>query len=202
MALYEGSWLKNYAGTGFVPGDKEWPGASKDYNQGFTFKAGSLEAEYNWFFDQAMQAAKEVGDKYVNDLTKNTGIVPQTEGATIGQLDAENPYLAMFGITDLSGYPEVLLWREYSQSLGIVHKVVVMAQEGNYGRGTTRGMVESFLCQDGLPIYPARSIRVMKPSQTSEPTATPSLRLPQRARTEKRAHLRQRRPRKSRGDLS
>ncbi len=59
----------------------------------------------------------------------------------------------MFGTLDLSGNPEVMLWRQYSQSLGVVHNVVVMAQHGNYGRGITRGMVDAFPMANGLPIY-------------------------------------------------
>jgi hypothetical protein len=59
----------------------------------------------------------------------------------------------MFGSVDLSGYDEVLLWREYSKGLGITHCVVVAAQFGDYGVGVTRGLVESFLMKNGLPIY-------------------------------------------------
>ncbi len=150
VALYEGSWLKNFAGTAFVPGSAEWPGKSKSYNANFAYQAGSIEAEYNWFFDQAMAAAKVVADAAV--LVENTGIVPQS-GSDIKSIDAANPYLAMFGTEDLSGYGEVLLWRQYSKALGIVHNVPVMAQEGNCGVGTTRSMVESFTTIDGKPIY-------------------------------------------------
>lgn len=151
VALYEGTWLKNFAGTPFVPGDKEWPGYQRDYNKDFQYKAGSLEAEANWFLEQAVAAAKVVADKAV--LTPNTGIVPQTEGATQAQLEAENPWLAMFATLDLSSYQEVLLWRQYSRSLGITHNVCVYAQKGNRDCGTTRGMVDCFTMADGLPIY-------------------------------------------------
>lgn len=151
VALYEGSWLKNFAGTPFVPGDSQWPGASKDYNAGFAYPTGSVEAEANWFFEQAIEAAKAVADKAV--LTENTGIVPQTEGATQAQLEAENPWLAMFGTLDLSKNQEVMLWRQYSRALGIVHNVVVYAQKGNRACGSTRGLVDGFLMSNGLPIY-------------------------------------------------
>lgn len=151
VALYEGTWLKNFADTPFVPNGEGWPGASKDYNAGYQFPAGSLEAEANWFLDQAITAAKEVGDKA--ELTPNTGIVPQTAGASIAALEAENPWLAMFGTLDLSTYKEVMFWRQYNRGLGIVHNIVVYAQKGNRACGTTRGMVDSFVCSDGLPIY-------------------------------------------------
>lgn len=151
VALYEGTWLKNFANTPFVPNGPGWPGATKDYNSGYQFPAGSLEAESNWFLDHAITAAKEVGDKA--ELTPNTGIVPQTAGASIAELEAENPFLAMFGTLNLSGYKEVMLWRQYDRGLGIVHNIVVYAQKGNRACGTTRGLVDSFVCEDGLPIY-------------------------------------------------
>ena len=154
VALYEGSWLKNCAGTPFVPNGEGWPGATKEYNAGYQFPEGSLEGEYKWFFQQAMDAAMQVADKAT--LTQNTGIVPQQaegESVTLGGLEAANPWLAMFGTTDLSGYKEVLLWRQYVRGLGVVHNVPVYAQVGNYLCGTTRGMVDAFVMKDGLPIY-------------------------------------------------
>ena len=151
VALYTGTWLKNFAGTPFVPNGEGWPGKEKEYNANYQFPTGSLEAEANWFLDQAIAAAKEVGDKAT--LTTNTGIVPQTEGASISALEAENPFLAMFGTLDLSSYNEVMFWRQYDRGLGIQHNIVVYAQKGNRACGTTRGMVDSFVCEDGLPIY-------------------------------------------------
>lgn len=155
VALYEGSWEKNFAGTAFVPGTQDWPGRNKEYNADFTFPAGSPEGEYNWFFDQAMAASKIVADKYMNTLTKNTGVVPGDDlmGAKQDVIDAANPYLAMFGSTDLSGYDEVLFWRQYSKALGVVNNVPVQAQNGNQARGTTKGMVDAFPMANGLPIY-------------------------------------------------
>lgn len=151
VALYAGTWLKNFAETPFVPNGPGWPGKDKSYNANYQFPAGSLDAEANWFLEQAIDAAKEVGD--AAELVPNTGIVPQTEGASIEALEAENRYLAMFGTLDLSSYNEVMLWRQYNRGLGIVHNIVVMAQNGNYACGTTRSMVDAFVMKDGLPIY-------------------------------------------------
>lgn len=151
VALYMGTWLKNFAGTPFVPNGEGWPGKSKAYNANYQFPSGSLENEYNWFLDQAINAADEVASAAT--LMTNTGIVPQTEGASIAELEAENPWLAMFGTLDLSSYGEVMLWRQYNRGLGIVHNIVVYAQKGNRGCGSTRGLVDSFVCADGLPIY-------------------------------------------------
>ncbi|MDE6340436.1 MAG: RagB/SusD family nutrient uptake outer membrane protein, partial [Muribaculaceae bacterium] len=99
VALYAGTWLKNFAETPFVPNGPGWPGKEKAYNANYQFPAGSLDAEANWFLEQAIAAAKEVGD--AAELTPNTGVVPQTEGASIEALEAENRYLAMFGTLDL-----------------------------------------------------------------------------------------------------
>lgn len=155
VALYEGSWEKNFAGTAFVPGTQDWPGKSKEYNKDFAFPAGSAEAEYNWFFDQAAKAAKIVADKYMNTLTKNTGVVPgaDLEGASQATIDAANPYLAMFASTDLTSFDEVLMWRQFSKALGVVNNIPVQAQHGNQSRGTTKGMVDAFPMANGLPIY-------------------------------------------------
>ena len=48
VALYEGSWLKNFAGTAFVRGVRT---GGKAYHPDFAYPTGSVEAEANWFFD-------------------------------------------------------------------------------------------------------------------------------------------------------
>lgn len=153
VALYEGTFEKNFAGTAFVPGTSEWPGKSKAYNADFTFPSGSAENEVKFFLQQAVDAAEIVADAVKGSLTQNTGVIPQEEGGSLGGYEAMNPWLAMFGTTDLSGYPEVLLWRQYSKALGVTHNVVVQAQKGNQGVGATRGLVDGFTMADGKPIY-------------------------------------------------
>ncbi len=157
VALYEGTFEKNFAGTAFVPGTSEWPGKSKDYNSGFAFKSGSPEAEVRFFLEEAVKAAEIVAEEAKGSLMANTGIVPQEEGGSLADYESENPWLAMFGCSDLSKYPEVLLWRQYSKALGINHNVVVQAQKGNQGIGSTRGLVDGFTMANGLPIYASGS---------------------------------------------
>lgn len=157
VALFEGSWLKNFAGTPFVPGDKEWPGYQKDYNRDFKYPAGSVEDEARWFFQQAMDAAKKLGDRMIDKLVHDTGVVPQEEGMSAAAIAEANPYLDMFAATDLSKYGEIILWRQYSDALQIYNNSSVYAQTGNCGYGTTRSMVESYLMANGLPIYAAQS---------------------------------------------
>lgn len=145
VALFEGTWLKYFKNTAFVPNGPGWPGKDLPYNAGYTFPSGSIESEIDYFLTQAMDAAKKVAD--ATPLVNNTGVVQQEASEPV------NPYMDMFGDVDLSGYSEVLLWRPYSKGLGQTHCVVVAAQFGDYGVGVTRGMVDGFLMSDGLPIY-------------------------------------------------
>jgi hypothetical protein len=125
VALYEGSWLTNFAGTPFVPNGPGWPGKNKDYSADYNYPTGSVEAEAKYFFQIAAQSAEQVAEKYKGNLVTNTGRIPQSTS------DPDNPYFSLFGNTDMSKYPEVLLWREYSKSLGEVNNVEVAIQHGD-----------------------------------------------------------------------
>lgn len=146
VALFEGTWLRYFQGTPFVPKGEGWPGASKDYNAGFEFESGSLENEINFFLEEAMAAAKLVGEKYKSRLAVNTGILQQSADTPA------NPYFDMFAQEDLSSVSEVLLWRQYARGLE-THNVNVVAARGNQGIGLTRAFVNNFLMQDGTPVY-------------------------------------------------
>ncbi|MCH3994897.1 MAG: RagB/SusD family nutrient uptake outer membrane protein [Prevotella sp.] len=156
VALFEGSWLTNFAGTPFVPNGPNWPGAKKDYNQNYHFPAGSLEAEAKFFFKKAMEESEKVGDVYASQLSVNSGIVPQS-------ISDENPYFYMFGNTDMSPYKEVLLWRQYSKSSGITDNIEVAVQHGDIYTGFTRSLIESFLMKDGKPIYASHTDETGQP---------------------------------------
>lgn len=146
VALFEGTWLKYFKGTAFVPKGSDWPGATKDYNANYQFPTGSIDGEIDYFLTQAMAASKEVASKV--SLVNNTGIILSANN--------ENPYFNMFSAENMSGYSEVLLWRQYNRTL-VTHNVPVNAMAGNYANGLTRSMVESFLMANGLPIYAAGS---------------------------------------------
>ncbi|MBV8040301.1 RagB/SusD family nutrient uptake outer membrane protein [Bacteroides sp. AN502] len=147
VALFEASWLRYFNNTPFVPNGEGWPGKAKDYNANYQFPSGSIENEIEYFYTIAAESAEEVAEKYKGRLTQNTGLVPQSES------DPENPYFSMFGNTDMSGFPDVLLWREYNEGLGITNNIEVAVQKGNYGVGLTRSMVQGFVMSDGKPIY-------------------------------------------------
>lgn len=147
VALFEASWLKYFKGTPFVPNGTGWPGASKDYNANYEYPSGSIDEEIKYFYQLSAGSAEEVAEKYKGVLTQNTGLVPQSLN------DQDNPYFSMFGNIDMSSYPDVLLWRQYDEGLGIVHNIEVAVHNGNYAIGLTRSMVEGFVMIDGKPVY-------------------------------------------------
>ena len=147
VALYEGTWLKYFKGTAFVPNGEGWTGKDKEYNSNYSYPSGDIDSEINYFLDEAMKASALVADNALGTLTENTDELQQS--AT----DPINPYMDMFGSVDLSTYNEVLLWRQYSKGLGITHNVVVATQNGDNGVGVTRGLVDGFIMANGLPIY-------------------------------------------------
>lgn len=146
VALFEGTWLKYFKGTAFVPNSEGWPGKSKEYNASYQFPKGSIEAEYNDFLEIAMTASKNVADRYKDKLVQNTGVLQQSV------TDPENPYYDMFAQEDLSQINEVLLWREYSRDL-VTNNVCVAASWANNGVGVTKSFVNNFLMEDGTPVY-------------------------------------------------
>ncbi len=146
VALYEATWLKYFKGTAYVPNGPEWPGDGKDYNNGYQYQAGNIDAEIDWLLEQAMNAAATVADNVA--LVSNNGILQQTAD------DPANPYVDMFGAQDMSAYDEVLFWRAYDKGLGITHNVV---NNSAYGATITKGMTDTYLMKNGLPIYDASS---------------------------------------------
>lgn len=135
VALFEGTWLKYHNGTGRVPGGPGWPGASMPYLNDFSI---DIESEIQFFLGEAKASAKIVAD----------------------QIALFDDYEAMFNSVSLNHVPEVLLWRQYDASLtpAVNHFTVGYIQRNGGGNtGFTRSMIESFLMQNGLPIYASQS---------------------------------------------
>ena len=132
VALYEGTWERYHAGTCFVPGNDKWPG--KETWPDFTFKAGSTEAEVEYFLEQAIDAAGKV--------------------AEARPLDAD--YQAMFNKDQV--FPEgdeVILARYYKTGV-LSHSCSAYLRAGG-GCGLTRAAVNTFLMANGQPIYQPNS---------------------------------------------
>lgn len=145
VALFEGTWLKHHAGTAFVPGGSGWPGTDPE---GF-----NSQTEIDFFLGEAMKSAKVVGDKLVGNLVENTE-TPEGMNASYASI---NPYYTMFCDVNMEGYSEVLMWRGYNVAQGVTHNIQQQLQNNGGGSGWTRGLVNSFVMRNGLPIYAAGS---------------------------------------------
>jgi len=155
VALFEGTWEKNFKGTAFVPNGSGWPGKEKDYNQNYQFPSGSLDGEIDYFLTQAMEASKAVADHISLTVNSQKQDIEGQSYQEFAEASDANPYLSMFSDVDLSGYDEVLLWRAYDVGLGVSNSFGISVQGG--GSGYTRGFVDGCLMGNGLPIYAAGS---------------------------------------------
>ncbi|MDO5664295.1 MAG: RagB/SusD family nutrient uptake outer membrane protein [Bacteroidia bacterium] len=135
VALYEASWLKYHQGTAMVPGGKGWGGNAVDIT-GF-----DIQQEITYFLAECKKASAELADAVT--LAENTGVDKKMD----------NPYFAQFSANNMEGYPEILMWRAYNLGdYSIVHSSPFYVRVGG-NTGLTRQYVETFLCDDGKPIY-------------------------------------------------
>ncbi len=148
VALFEATWLKYHAGTPLVPNGPDWPGATKEYNKGYAFPEGSLQGEIEFFLTEAMEASQEVADA-ISLVPNNATIQESADQPT-------NAYYDMFATPAPSGYEEVLMYREHSKDLGIAHNYNHYLYHGAQ-KGYTHQMEQTFLMQNGLPVYNAGS---------------------------------------------
>ncbi|MBJ7879830.1 RagB/SusD family nutrient uptake outer membrane protein [Gelidibacter salicanalis] len=133
VALFEGTWLKYHQGTARVPGGPNWPGAY--LHPSFSFEAGSIQAESNFFLEKSMNYAQLVASNY--------SLSPD--------------YRGMFISHNLAANPEVLLYKSYAIGSVLGHGATHYLQRTGAGIGLTRSLVESYLMKNGLPIYAAGS---------------------------------------------
>ncbi len=127
VALYEATFLKYHANTAFVANGINWPG--KEHYPNYQFPAGSLENEYNYFFDIAIESAEKIADKY----------------------PLYNNYQQIFNSTDINSIQEILLAKKYGTT--ITHAATYFLRGGDGGTGLTRNFIESVLDKNGLPTY-------------------------------------------------
>ena len=106
--------------------------------------------EINFFLDQAMSAAEQVAD--VIKLTPNSGVF---NPANDNDISGWNDYFDMFSAEDMSGFEEVLFWRDYySGDFTIAHGATAYVASGG-NNGMLHNYVQSFLMKDGMPWYAA-----------------------------------------------
>lgn len=142
VALFEATWEKYHKGTAFVPGGKGWPGNPADVS-GF-----NIDTEVAYFLDEAMKSSKVVGDCIVGKLADNTD-TPEGMNASLVSI---NPYYTMFCDENMEGYDEILMWKQFKEGLVTSNLQMELERNGG-GSGWTRGMINSFLMRNGLPIY-------------------------------------------------
>lgn len=135
VALYEASWHTYHANTSFVPNGPGYPGPQVEYNS---------QKEIDFFLKETKEASSFIADQ--NLLAVNTH--EWKDGAE----KMENPYFAEFAANNMSSYPEILFWRDYSLDLGIRHSASFYLRRGG-NSGYSRQFVETFLMKNGLPIY-------------------------------------------------
>ena len=139
VALYEARWETYHAGTALVPNGPGWPGEPCDYD---------AQSEISFFLSECKKSAQEVAD-----------VVPLAENTHVGTDGAEkmnNPYFAQFGADNMSSYPEILMWRDYNIDMGLMHSTTFYLRVGG-NSGYTRQFMETFLMNNGLPVYAAGS---------------------------------------------
>lgn len=147
VALFEGTWLKYHKGTALVPGGPGWPGDASMLN-GF-----NIDTEISYFLQEAMNSAKPVADAIRGNLAENT----DTEEGFSNATTCINPYYGMFAEENLDKYAEVLMYKTYNLSQSVYNMIYMQFQRNGGNSGWTRGMVNSFVMQNGLPIYAAGS---------------------------------------------
>lgn len=149
VALYEATWLKNFKGTAFVPNGKDWPGTTKDYDKNYTYPSGSIDNEISYLLGQAMEASKVVADAI--PLTENNKVLQQSTS------DPVNPFCAQYGAVDMAPYQEIMFWRRFDLALGVCNNIAVEMGYSNNSTGLTKGLIDSYVMQNGLPIYASGS---------------------------------------------
>ena len=138
-----------------MPNGPGWPGAEKDYNANYQYPTGSVEAESDWFLEQAKAAAKVVADK--RSLTPNNKQVILDADAT-GY--TQNDYYNMFSSSDPTDYDEVIMCRLYVKDVS-QHWFNQTMQRGGGNFGYTKGFEKAYHTTNGLPYYAAGNTEYM-----------------------------------------
>lgn len=149
VALYEGTWLKYHKGTAQVPGGTGWPGTNASYLNGFTI---DIDAESKFFLKEAKEAAKVVAEKMKNNLAFNSGERTARDANAV----SKNDYYMMFADNNMESYSEAIFYRKYSATEQQHNIQMALARDGG-NSGYSKGLVESFLMKNGLPVYASGS---------------------------------------------
>lgn len=140
-----------------------YEGTWEKYHNGTAFAAPTNESAK--FLQWAADAAERLIDEGDYSLYNNG--------------DAATTYWNLFNKTDYSGNPEVMFWKKYSQSEGIINRVGHYIPHTGSGTGVTKSLVDSYLASDGQPISVSPLYNTSKESSLTDIVADRDPRLAQ-----------------------
>jgi starch-binding outer membrane protein, SusD/RagB family len=112
-----------------------YEGTWEKYQNGTVF--GVQNANPQKYLNKAVLAADE--------------IITSDKFAIYSMGKPDEDYFNLFDIHDYSGNSEVILWKKFDKALGIMNYRMILG-EWPRGYGVTKGLVDAYLCSDGLPI--------------------------------------------------
>ncbi|MCM4157012.1 RagB/SusD family nutrient uptake outer membrane protein [Gramella sp. AN32] len=112
-----------------------YEGTWEKYHDGTVFAAPVNESAK--FLQWAVNAAETLMDQESYSLYDN---------------GTEKTYWDLFNKVDYSGISEVMFWKKYDPSEGLIHRVGHYLPHTGAGTGVTKSLVDSYLAIDGQPI--------------------------------------------------
>lgn len=94
----------------------------------------------------------ENGSRFIEMAASTAKALMETGNFSLYKGPAGTEYWSLFNQLDYTGNPEVLLWKKYDVSLGILHHISAMLVSGAGNMGISKGMADSYLCTDGSPV--------------------------------------------------
>ncbi|MDR1746013.1 MAG: RagB/SusD family nutrient uptake outer membrane protein [Tannerella sp.] len=104
----------------------------------------------------AFKVSGSDGTKFIQKAAEAAGALialAETNGyPALDNVGVENGYWSLFNQYDYSSSKEVMFWRRYSKSDGVMNHFANYLGHRGGGHGVTKGLVDSYLCTDGKPI--------------------------------------------------
>jgi len=94
----------------------------------------------------------EGSEKFLKEALNSSGTLMQDGNYQIhDQNNAATDYSELFSSLDLSANREIILYRKYETDL-LGNRTVQFVQDNAMNAGVSKSLVESYLCEDGLPV--------------------------------------------------
>jgi hypothetical protein len=111
--------------------------------------------KYHALKNTAFKVAGSDGTKFIQKAADAAGaLIALSEANGFPELSNTGVnlgYWKLFNQLDYSNYKEVMLWRKYSKSDGIMNHIANYIGYRGGGHGLTKSMIDSYLCLDGKP---------------------------------------------------